>query len=627
MHTYKIFLASSNELDAERKLFGDLVTELNTRYNVPERDVHFTLHKWEHSPVSFAEMRKQGEYNQEIENCNLFVLLYANKVGGYTEEEYDFAYTRFLRQKDFPRVIVFKKIVSDVDASVKRFEDKINTHQQFQTYYQEVSELRNVFFEEIQKLFEQAILHYSENAKKRIQKAQGLPAKTVYNEGQSVPANFMGREEELKAIREKLEQGHSLMLINAEGGIGKTTLAARYWQESEQNYRYRAWLFCENGIIAELKKMAPELGVDLSNMDETQQIATLKAKLQDASHDFLLVLDNANKAEDIEQFKQHFRGLNWHVLITSRCQGIIDPNQEFHIRHLPPPLAKTLFRDYYFEERPDFDQLLERLLNAIDYNTLLIEVFSKNLKEAAEMGETLQTLLEKFETRGLVLLDDDSFEITTDWGENNQKKGRADAQQILEAMYDFTKLAENEDERYLLVNFSLLPAVPYDLDFLSTLFTVWDKRQLRNLLKSLNKRGWLAFEDNNYRLSQVIQQLALYKNDNTLTQDAAALLDNLNEKLENDGIYLKYFNKAGPYAALVANISRHILDQPFFSLSLLNYNASVFYISAGDLETAWTFAQNNSLINEKLRDKNNVAASTHWPPFIRRAAAVTATCW
>ena len=75
----------------------------------------------------------------------------------------------------------------------------------------------------------------------------------------AVPSGFIGREKELGEIRQRLRSGSgALALVNAEGGMGKTTLAAAYWQRFSQEYRHLAWLFCENGILSAMRSLLPE---------------------------------------------------------------------------------------------------------------------------------------------------------------------------------------------------------------------------------------------------------------------------------------------------------------------------------------------------------------------------------
>ena len=112
---------------------------------------------------------------------------------------------------------------------------------QFSTTFENLDALENAFNKSIDALFNEGYLTHGE------------PAKLLYTDGHGVPATFIGRKDELEAIREKLDAGGTLLLINAEGGIGKTTLAAKYWEESLYKYKHNAWLFCENGIVESLK--------------------------------------------------------------------------------------------------------------------------------------------------------------------------------------------------------------------------------------------------------------------------------------------------------------------------------------------------------------------------------------
>ncbi len=58
-----------------------------------------------------------------------------------------------------------------------------------------------------------------------------------------IPEIFEGREDDLQAVRQRLlADTNLLLLVNGEGGIGKTSLAAKYWQRYAADYRHAAWL-------------------------------------------------------------------------------------------------------------------------------------------------------------------------------------------------------------------------------------------------------------------------------------------------------------------------------------------------------------------------------------------------
>ena len=49
-----------------------------------------------------------------------------------------------------------------------------------------------------------------------------------------IPEIFEGRDDDLQAVNQTLFAGNTLLLlVNGEGGIGKTSLAAKYWQSQK----------------------------------------------------------------------------------------------------------------------------------------------------------------------------------------------------------------------------------------------------------------------------------------------------------------------------------------------------------------------------------------------------------
>ncbi len=571
MKIYKIFIASSVELKAERELLERLIGKKNKE--LLKKKVQLVCDIWEDMDDSASPTRKQDDYNESLKEASVVMVLFWTKMGKFTDEEFNTAYELSKNNKRVPRVYLYKKtarapsnVSSEDQRSLEKFEKKLNDLVQFPTLFENPDALENAFNKSIENLFNEGYLTHGE------------PAKLLYTDGNGVPATFIGREEELKAIREKLDAGGTLLLINAEGGIGKTTLAAKYWEESLYQYKHNAWLFCENGIVESLKKLAPELNVNLTGLNEKQQIEALKRGLLKVHEDLLLVLDNANDPNDLKVFKETFRGFHWHVLVTSRCSGVFE-GQEYPVKHLPPPLAKDLFVSNYRENTPGFDALLDRLLEALNYHTLLVEIFSKNMKQWSKYGDTLKGFLGHLEEKGL-FLERHSFKITTDYTANVHKEGAGkNTDAILSILYDFSKLEETE--RYWLVNMALLPAVHRTPVFLSGLFKQ-DKYAFSEIMESLAEKGWLSSEDNGYRISPVVQQVVLEKHQATLWDDGKALVQNITDLLaleqDKDNITTKF--QWLPESKPMVGIYGHSKD-PLFS-AFLNNRAMVFHDLGGE---------------------------------------------
>jgi tetratricopeptide (TPR) repeat protein len=608
MKTYRIFLASSAELQHERDLVTAAIADFVSLH--PEHKVNFQVIKWENFASTFDDARKQDAYNDSIPTCDIFLMLFWTKVGKYTFEEYEIA-AESLKANKKPLLLLLEKLDgSDKEASVSDFKKRVSHgNGLFSGTFKDDDTLKANIKEELQKLFKDGLLK------------KGEPATLLSPNGPAEPAVFLGRENELKEIRKRLDTGGKLMLINAEGGIGKTTLAAKYWHESLQNYKHNAWLFCEGGITNSLKELAPKLNVDLSNFTtEAEQVQAIKHALSQVHDDFLLVLDNANDEDDILAFKQEFEGFHWHVLFTSRCETALG-EQTYKIEHLPPPLAKELFIRYYNEpSKPDFEEQVEKLTKALNYHTLLIEVFAKNIHEAKGIT-SMQEFIEKLETEGL-FIGEDSFEIKANYAKQHLNNEKASTDDILAALYDFSHLAETEDLRAALVAFAVLPAENYDVEFLFTLITNLekaDKIKYKKQLNTLNSKGWISQTNDEYRISPVIQKLVLDKHKESLASDAQALLDKLNELLENDAYNLTKLSlpAAQAYVKLVEHITKSLKENPSLDIASLNFAAGVYNSNTGDMvseKKSWqnykTTYQNLLRIEpENLSFKNGLAIS------------------
>ncbi|MBK8045248.1 MAG: hypothetical protein IPK21_22925, partial [Haliscomenobacter sp.] len=311
--------------------------------------------------------------------------------------------------------------------------------------------------------------------------------------------------------------------------------------------------------------------------DTDKQMRLIISTMANLPKNCLLVLDNANDPAHIQGFERDCAGLGWHVLITSRCAGVLtDAGAEYPIRSLPPDEAKQLFRSHYDEKTPAFEALLDRFLLAVGHNTLCIEVFSKTLREGSGGWGDLdfEKLLQKLEVNGLKL-GADSFEIKTHWTQNLRSEA-ANSDQIIQALYDVSRLTDEAGE--LLARFCLLPAENHKPDVLTKLlcsisenqpkrnffsfFTkLFSKRkrsidahQLKNFLNTLAQKGWLSAEANTYRVSPVVQKIVLHQYADRRWALGEDLVARLNAIFETEGYHSKNIQTAKPFAELAPGL-------------------------------------------------------------------------
>lgn len=279
---YKIFLASSEELKEDRVAFGDAILELNQSLALQGKHVAFELYKWEYDTISFSERRKQVEYNSNIQDCAIFVMLYWSKVGQYTEEEYDFAYKNFVSNaaKNFPVVLVFKKnkqapvSQTDIDRqSINNFNDKILKRDgQFKASYNTFEGLKNGFLSEINKLFVKNILNYE---KKPYNKTSGN-------------FEYISKATDLDRAKTVLAGNkHKFLCVHGVSGSGKTKFIDNllYDITEEENV---VWVDCAE-INPTPKEIAKKLKKiikfdDISN--ERKEVLLKKISIDNQDHNF-----------------------------------------------------------------------------------------------------------------------------------------------------------------------------------------------------------------------------------------------------------------------------------------------------------------------------------------------------
>jgi hypothetical protein len=225
---------------------------------------------------------------------------------------------------------------------------------------------------------------------------------------------FIGRDPDLAAIEtDYTEQKRLLVLVNGEGGMGKTTLAAQYWHLHEARYTHLAWVFADSGVGNALLSLAVNLGIQFHLQDdEKAQIRRITEGVNNLAEPCLLVFDNANNADDLEKYMGTLRRLsNCHILLTSRVTALADVPVH-RVLPLKTDFAVQVFTKHYPKYATEgagsgkvdnSPNLLHNLLHAVGYNTLVIELLAKNLAvfNKFQTQYPLQSLVTDLQERGL----------------------------------------------------------------------------------------------------------------------------------------------------------------------------------------------------------------------------------
>jgi hypothetical protein len=157
LRNVKIFLASSSELEADRRAFEIFIGRQNRE--LVKKGIFLELQIWEDFIDAMSQTRLQDEYNKAVANCDIFVSLFFTKVGKYTREEFETAFGQ-LKKTGKPKIYTyFKRATVDIEQlnqddinSKFTFEDTLKKLGHFRTVYKSEGDLHLHFSQQLQKL-------------------------------------------------------------------------------------------------------------------------------------------------------------------------------------------------------------------------------------------------------------------------------------------------------------------------------------------------------------------------------------------------------------------------------------------------------------------------------------------
>ncbi len=187
MKKIKIFLASSAELKEERDRFE---TEIYRKCKAWfDKGIFLHLVTWEDLSTKMSHSRSQDEYNKEIKQADIFILLAYTKVGIFTAEEFEKAFGQF-KTTQKPFIYTYFKdaplntgsINLDDLTSLENFKNKLRDLGHFYTFYTDFKDLWTQFNKELERLADTEFLE--------MKRSQKTDAPKIYNIGHINSAKF-----------------------------------------------------------------------------------------------------------------------------------------------------------------------------------------------------------------------------------------------------------------------------------------------------------------------------------------------------------------------------------------------------------------------------------------------------
>jgi tetratricopeptide (TPR) repeat protein len=307
-------------------------------------------------------------------------------------------------------------------------------------------------------------------------------------------ANLVGRQVPIQAIASHL-QDHHLLLLHGIGGIGKTTLAKAYIAQAQESYDHIAYVEMVGSIAESMLIQLGDSSVESLTLNpELDLEEKFERLISNLSHlpDLLLVLDNANEAEDLERRKKQLASLGAKVLITGRARPLVFAQERciLEIEALTSEEALELFCNYYTNPLNEAEQgVVKQLLQDAFYHPKLVEVIAK-----AAQANPFLSLEELAQLVGKKEYNDEEF--------NYPVKIDSQTKKIYRVLLDlFDPDALNEEAKELLRYFAILPTIDIpvqDLAAVLGLVSTSERQGLISGLASLVYGGWLEEVNNRY---------------------------------------------------------------------------------------------------------------------------------
>ena len=319
----KLFIASSGELNDERREFDTVLMQVNKNF----RNLHLESTNWEYDTVSGSypgKERIQDEINPVLAASHIVVVLLYSKIGEFTREEYEYA-----RKMDFKIFVYFKTGFAPESTSQSKlytelleFKDKLvnegavqyDTYTSTKDYNQKLQLVLNKYFRKTYPDESNPII--IPNGAKETKITEVFHWIHHY----TLPKYFVGREKELIDLDNLIfdtnteEDKIKIISIIGIGGLGKSCLTRILIEKIKKDkndldyciwYSFASSFSSDSGDLfrAITKQMLPE--AYKSGQEEKKSSRYYFDIVKDflINNKVLLILDNFESIQSLEDRK------------------------------------------------------------------------------------------------------------------------------------------------------------------------------------------------------------------------------------------------------------------------------------------------------------------------------------
>ncbi len=508
----KVFIASSGELIEERRESVLILAELNKLF--PHLYLEPILFEFDtESGNNPGNKRLQDKINPLLDQSDIVVVLFYSRIGLFTKEEFDRAIDA--EKKIF--LYIKEGFISDDPEKLQKYLELITMKKSIEEAseirYQKFDTLINyngLLYKDLHKYLDRKFMpELGEEKQEDIKTTSIIPIapRPYIAHPYGMPKSFTGRVEEINSLKEwiYLDHNHPLYVLEAIGGMGKTSLTWKWLQDEiiskpSENKGIIWWSFYDQGFEDFIEHLfqycvPEEIRIKQEKADRLKTILTTLTNQR-----FLIILDG---------FERVLRGYGqmsaMYIQEGGLSQADIIEAWDKHQRSPVNPKAERLLEGFCSGKSKVlittrlFPSTLEDLAGVKHVKlyglskTDSIDFFKKeNIQGSPEDMVNAAAVYGYHPLMLKLLISSINRSKTKDINEAFTKKiiNQKDPQKILQTSFDVL----NEDEKLIATYLSVFRTT-FDFDAACTLFPDKDVDDIWSTLYELRSLGFILYNE------------------------------------------------------------------------------------------------------------------------------------
>ena len=320
---------------------------------------------------------------------------------------------------------------------------------------------------------------------------------------------FIGREVELKELRQRIEEKRKSVLVSGMGGIGKTHICRKLFEECVEKHSHNENVpFHHIGYVEYSGDMNNDLLNCLKYKQQEDPKLNQEAAWRELAHlasngKLLLFVDNVNRPMREDPGLERLKSIPGAIVLTFRRTAFSKEFEPYMIGFLNTEQCREIYEKIRFkssgrkikdEELSDLEYIIEKLAAR---HTITIEFLASLARTKLWSVERLKKELEQ-----------NGFKLEY----KNEEDELVNIQESYETLYKLSELTEAEQN--ILEAFSIFPYIPLSAEICNQWLLVdAGVSEDGDILIGLYQKGWLQFnwEQESYAMHPVFAQFIYEK--------------------------------------------------------------------------------------------------------------------